>query len=859
MVLDPVYAGLCPEGEDIRARPLPAPKLSEIGVEPVAKAESWSKVQHRQLSEALEERREARRPAPAAAALREPAAAHDTVDAMAPSRPRKHQAYAAQEAGKPEPAPVKPAGVEKAMVPVTKNKRTIDMDGPGGKWMPGVPVPGARQYVGGKMRVPTDFASENLFPSAADDLDVSDDAARPPRAVVSMAENTDVAPCPAEPTPADCAAPELSKAPPLSDSALGGRAMLTCGVKPETEYREVEAVIVLEVKPTNKRRLTYHLEHHVTQEHDVEIKLKKINLSLHEASCIIQAHVRGLEARRLMEALKMRVMVQSARARGEAVGMADKQGTQAPALLHTLALAEAYLAGAQRNRFSSAEDTAHKLLAVTGSGETRKRLAQQAAEKRAVLPTTREPVTASKWEEINTPLSQVMMAEYQRHGGGARGEAAAMRLAGADAVKWTNWMVPASAKGQEQEATSAAVAAVQEFVQEEGTKAVGDITKRVAGRVAAEMAATGMHDLTDQGMKRAPETAATNSTIANLGRRLEGGQAQQAPTPAPKRLLQAPPKAAPPTPAVDPQRKHESEVQRLKKSPAPPPSAAAGPAASTPQRKLASQFETPRQPQSRLSEARLPATPAGAAAAKAKEAPQPTGWERLTKPAAAGKAADKRTDAAVKIQSAVRTLRAKRQLAILKARVELRGAVARVMSVGRSAQPELMDKTMALGDAYQRAGNFAHAEQCYLHVLENIERDHGKGDPKCMRPAKALARVYQARGEQQQAEEILRRASETPAAAAAPDPISGAWNAIAGAFGAAPAQPVSTGSKVVDSAAKSVGDAVTAPFAAAAEATNLGMKQMGDAMSAAADSIWNMSFLRPQEDVVVRQRATPAK
>jgi hypothetical protein len=162
--------------------------------------------------------------------------------------------------------------------------------------------------------------------------------------------------------------------------------------------------------------------------------------------------------------------------------------------------------------------------------------------------------------------------------------------------------------------------------------------------------------------------------------------------------------------------------------------------------------------------------------------------------------------AVTRIQAAVRGMRARRQLAILKARVELRAAVAAVRDKGIAAQPAVLDRTMALGDAYLRAWNLPRAEQCYTHVLETMERDYGRGDVRCVRPATALARVYRERGEAARADDVMRRATNkspspkpSPTQPAAP-PAKDIFGGLFG--GGAPAAPS------LDSAAAGVQDAL---------------------------------------------------
>jgi hypothetical protein len=92
-----------------------------------------------------------------------------------------------------------------------------------------------------------------------------------------------------------------------------------------------------------------------------------------------------------------------------------------------------------------------------------------------------------------------------------------------------------------------------------------------------------------------------------------------------------------------------------------------------------------------------------------------------------------------------------------------------------------------------------------------MERDYGRGDVRCVRPASALARVYRERGEPQRAEEVMKRATTgaspkggAPAASPGRDQLFGLFG---GGGNTAAASAPTTGSKVLDSAAVGVQDA----------------------------------------------------
>lgn len=82
-------------------------------------------------------------------------------------------------------------------------------------------------------------------------------------------------------------------------------------------------------------------------------------------------------------------------------------------------------------------------------------------------------------------------------------------------------------------------------------------------------------------------------------------------------------------------------------------------------------------------------------------------------------------DAATRIQAAFRGGKARRHVDVVRARKDLRSALAAARSVPGSLQPEVVYSMLGLADAYMRAGDAAMAEQCYSVAMDSIERDYG--------------------------------------------------------------------------------------------------------------------------------------
>jgi len=377
-----------------------------------------------------------------------------------------------------------------------------------------------------------------------------------------------------------------------------------------------------------------------------------IVLTRWEAACIIQAHVRGMEARRLISALKARVLLKTHLSAGVKGDCLATPAALAPAALrHVKVLAEAYERSGSGRRFG------------------------------AVPPAARAP---------NRVLSV-----YQ-----AQGEEAALAYAAKEALTWTNWIVPQVARDAEADAASAAALAVADartsLPDASSQRAFAD---RVALKAAAEVAAPAIARLTQAGLNGEKLPAAP--TVANT--------------------LRAKP-ALPPARVVPPPRQLPP-VRTAMPPPLPAPA--------------------PLTPPASPSRARLP--------------PQPL--TRLVsllagKPGGLSKAA-----AATRIQAAWRGRKGRLLADVAAARAALRTAVAAVRQRGAKAEPAVLEATMALGDAYLRCGNRSRAEQCYMHVLETLERDAAPGDPRCVRPASALARIFMERGEPARAAEMMRRVS----------------------------------------------------------------------------------------------------
>ena len=549
----------------------------------------------------------------------------------------------------------------------------------------------------------------------------------------------------------------------------------------------------------------------------------KVTLTRWQAACIIQAHFRGMTARRLISAVKARILLSTHLTEKAVLGktLGLEEGAMAPtALKHVKVLSEFYEKSTHMKRFSEARESAETLTRSRSGG--------------AALPA--QP----------NPLLQIYKA---------KGEAAALEAAAREALTWTNWMVPDLAKEAEDDATLAAVRAFKDMLREgESAADTRQFADRIALKAAAEVIGPSYADLTHAGLN-GEGYVSSNVTFANRIRDgkpddLELARARKVPTIAHdeatakhfqeefKRMKDDMPRLGGPrqepladvpdiTPARATSATTPNTTARVPFVKAGTPAAAAAAVKATTAKKV-----------SPPATAAAPAPPV-AAGKPAAAAAKPRGERGWFDSAASlfGRGSGLSQQAAVtRIQAAVRGMRARRQLAILKARVELRAAVAAVRDKGIAAQPAVLDRTMALGDAYLRAWNLPRAEQCYTHVLETMERDYGRGDVRCVRPASALARVYRERGEPQRADEVMRRATQkspspkpSPAAAAAgaapaKDPLSAALGLFGGA---APLAMPATGSKALDSAASNVQDAL----ASSTKALQDGMANLGGALS----------------------------
>jgi hypothetical protein len=557
------------------------------------------------------------------------------------------------------------------------------------------------------------------------------------------------------------------------------------------------------------------------------VRRGKVKLTRWEAACIIQAHYRGMESRRLMAAIKARIMLSTHLCEkgitGKAVGFDDT--AMAPAALrHVKVLAEFYEKSSQGKRFAgarvgAAQAVTSRTATVTESASTSGRPGARGAPPSQVAALPARP----------NPLLHI----YE-----TQGEAAALEAAAREALTWTNWMVPDLAKEAEDDATLAAVHAFRDMLKEGDTpldtRAFAD---RIALKAAAEVVAPAMVVLTKHGLTQDHYASAT-VTVANRVR--DGKDTQEA-------LGDAAKARKVPTIAHDAAttKKFEAEFGKMRATSGKQAPAGAAAAPQTSSMQVPPLVPTPASVKPARVTVTLPVappvkaspamvkparSPVVSAAVPVKGAPQAAAvpakgrgersWFDSAASLFSGGRGLSQAQAATRIQAAVRGMRARRQLEILKARVELRAAVAAVRDKGIAAQPAVLDRTMALGDAYLRAWNLPRAEQCYTHVLDTMERDYGRGDVRCVRPASALARVHRERGEPERAEEVMKRAT-TPAASpkpAAPSPPRDALSAALGGFGlfgaatapaAAPVAlvPTKSGSRVLDSAATGVQDA----------------------------------------------------
>jgi len=461
-----------------------------------------------------------------------------------------------------------------------------------------------------------------------------------------------------------------------------------------------------------------------------------------EAACVIQAHVRAHAAKRLLSALKARLMLKAHLAERGCTGKrAEGEGTlSAAALRHVKALAGAYEASGGRRR--AAEAAAGAAAAAVQRTSSRPRSRGRGA--RAAPPPPPEPAS--------------LLRIYQ-----TQGEAAALEAAAREALAWTQWMVPPGAVAAEEDAAASAAKAFRQWLKEgEGVGGARELANRVALKAAAEVAAPALNAVTARG--------------------LAGEHA-----PPPPRARDAKAAAA-----------FAANFERLRAAPRPPPALAPAPAPAPapvapppPRRTLAARNDTAAAPPA-------PAPPAAAAAAAKPAAPPPARpWADSaaalfrSRPAAAARQAA----AALRIQCAFRRLRARRALAVLRARAALRAAVAAVRERGSAAQPAVLQRTAELGEAYAAAGNGARAEQCFVHVLETVERDFGRGDARCGAAAAALARLYRRRGEAARAEELLRRLAQPSPSPKKADPVGDVLGSLFGA---------KSGSKALDGAAQNV-------------------------------------------------------
>ena len=524
----------------------------------------------------------------------------------------------------------------------------------------------------------------------------------------------------------------------------------------------------------------------------------RVRLTRWEAACIIQAHFRGYEARRMMSAIKARIMLSTHLVESRLPGAKGRSpgdsSLPAAALRHVKVLAEAYEQSSHRPKFARAEAQARQ------ASSTYKAL--------AAMPDRRQA----------NPLVKI----YQ-----TKGEAAAVEAAAKEALAWTNWMVPDLAKTQEDDATVAAVRAFKDMILREGepVSEARSSADRISMKAAAEVVGAAMADLTSHGLNSDGYTS-TTVTVANRlrhGQDAQGEPVSSRSRPAWEREAYAAPRrvrgnASGEEAAREAERDHFSRsyenIQREHKLPTPPATGAAGvPRKVTPPGSGAQAAARP------PAASAAPAPSAAAANTGRMTAERPRWLDTAAALFARGGGAQQQQQVAavVRLQSAVRRMRARRQLDILRARAELRAAVSAVRERGIAGQPAVLDKTMSLGDAYLRAWNLPRAEQCYSHVLDTMERDFGQGDARCVRPASALAQVYKRRGEPARALEVMQRATAPPAKAAAKDPFSSAFEGVGNMFGGlapssvgppSPSKPLATGSKALDSAAAGVQDAL---------------------------------------------------
>jgi hypothetical protein len=113
--------------------------------------------------------------------------------------------------------------------------------------------------------------------------------------------------------------------------------------------------------------------------------------------------------------------------------------------------------------------------------------------------------------------------------------------------------------------------------------------------------------------------------------------------------------------------------------------------------------------------------------------------------------------AAVVIQAGFRGLIARRGAEVQRCRLDLRASLAEARAQPGVPHPDVIQCMLDLADSYLRAWDPFSAEQAYTVALESIEREYGVGDRRCRRPAQALARIFQDRGEEGMAEEVLQR------------------------------------------------------------------------------------------------------
>ncbi len=110
------------------------------------------------------------------------------------------------------------------------------------------------------------------------------------------------------------------------------------------------------------------------------------------------------------------------------------------------------------------------------------------------------------------------------------------------------------------------------------------------------------------------------------------------------------------------------------------------------------------------------------------------------------------------IQAGMRGLIARRAVEVQRCRLDLRAALSDAKERPGEPHPEVTQTMMDLGEAYLRAWDRDSAEQAYSVALQSIEREYGVGDPRARKPAHALARIYEERGDEALAQEVLARA-----------------------------------------------------------------------------------------------------